>query len=437
MSDRHLAILGAGPVGLEAAVAAAEAGLSFTVYEATSAVAGNVRSWAHVTLFTPWSMNVSSRMRRALAAHDLEPPDDDRCPTGREMVEEVYDPVAALPRIAPNLELDTEVVEVGRDGFLKSDEIGTGARSERPFRLLLRTSDGSERVERADVVLDCTGTYHNPNALGAGGIRAPGEERHEAHIIRRIPELEVPDFTGAAPDWAGYRILLVGAGHSAQTAARDLAALMERAPGTEVTWAIRSEEPTFGAVEDDPLPARDALVGTARRLASPDSPFDVRPGCSVDSLDSSPEGIVVTLRTPGGESETVTVDRIISLTGSVGDARMYRQLQVHECWATSGPMRLAAALLATPGADCLDQESHGAETLRNPEPDFYILGSKSYGRNSTYLLRVGWEQIDEVFSLLGESRDASGPAPSSSGVRGSAPGAGRNAAVGAGSTGPS
>ena len=63
-------------------------------------------------------------------------------------------------------------------------------------------------------------------------------------------------------------------------------------------------------------------------------------------------------------------------------------------------MNLAAALLASPSADCLVQTSQGVDTLRTPEPDFYILGQKSYGRNPTFLMRVGWEQIDEVFSLL-------------------------------------
>jgi len=50
--------------------------------------------------------------------------------------------------------------------------------------------------------------------------------------------------------------------------------------------------------------------------------------------------------------------------------------------------------------DCLAQTSHGSDTLRNPEPGFFILGEKSYGRNSTYLMRVGWQQVDEVFPLL-------------------------------------
>lgn len=400
MSPRRIAILGAGPIGLEAALAASQAGLPFTVYEASLAVAGNVRSWGHVRLFTPWPMNVSSRMRDALAAAGREPPGGDRCPTGWELVEEVLEPVAALPSIEPNLRLGTRVLEVGREGLLKSDEIGTGTRGERSFRLLVRLPDGSERVERADVVLDCTGTYHNPNALGAGGIRAPGEEEVSDLIIRRIPDLEAPELDGEAPDWDGERILLVGAGHSAQTAARDLADLMDRAPETRVTWVIRSREPTFGAVEDDPLPARDALVERAAELASPGSPFDVRTGRSVEALRPSPEGIVVTLGGPEVDAEEVTVDRIVSLTGSVGDARIYRQLQVHECYATSGPMGLASALLASSSVDCLVQESQGPDTLRNPEPDFFILGRKSYGRNSTFLMRVGWEQVEEVFSIL-------------------------------------
>ncbi len=396
-----VAILGAGPIGLEAALAASECGFSFKVLEASDREAHNVRSWGHVQLFTPWSLNVSPRVREALAATGAAPPDGEECPTGAELVERVLEPLASLPTLAPHLKFATRVVEVGRDGLLKSDEIGTGARSDHAFRLLLAGPDGRETVEYADVVIDCTGTYDRPNALGVGGIHAPGERGLGGYITRSIPDFEATALGGDAPVWAGQRILLVGAGHSAQTVARDLEALVGRAPKTSVTWAIRSEEPTFGAVEKDPLPARDALVRYARHLAlGGASPFDVRLGCAVEALEASTEGIVVSLRREASAMERVVVDRIISLTGSVGDAQIYRQLQVHECWATSGPMKLAATLLASTSADCLTQESHGVDVLINPEPDFYILGSKSYGRNATFLLRVGWAQVDEVFSFL-------------------------------------
>lgn len=400
MNDPHIAILGAGPIGLEAAAAAVEAGLDFTVYEATEHVAGNVRSWGHVRLFTPWSMNVSPRMRRLLVSAGAFPPEDDTCPTGMELVDAVFEPLARLPAVAPRLRLASEVMEVGRDGLLKSDEIGTGARAARRFRLLVRDGRGREAVEHADVVLDCTGTYHNPNALGAGGIRAPGEEAAGEWIVRQIPDFDAAELETDGPTWSGRRILLVGGGHSAQTAARDLRRLMDRSPGTQVTWAVRSTDPTFGDVKNDPLPARAELVRIATHLASESSPFDVRLGRAVERLEASASGIVVTLADGTGRTETVVVDIILSLTGSVGDARLYRQLQIHECYATSGPMKLAAALLGAGAGDCLTQESHGVETLRNPEPDFYILGSKSYGRTNTFLLRVGWEQVDDVFALI-------------------------------------
>jgi len=103
----------------------------------------------------------------------------------------------------------------------------------------------------------------------------------------------------------------------------------------------------------------------------------------------------------GGEPRTVMVDRVLSLTGYVGDASLYRQLQIHECYATCGPMNLSAALLGAGAGDCLAQTTHGAETLKNPEPGFFILGSKSYGRNNTFLMRVGWQQVEEVFGLVG------------------------------------
>ncbi len=399
MSEPRLAILGAGPVGLDAALAARASGMAFTVYEASSSVAANVRAWGHVKLFTPWSMNVSPRARVALADVGAPPAGDD-CPTGAELVEKVLEPISALPDVAANLVLGTEVLEIGRDGLLKSDEVGTGARKGRRFRLLLRDSSGTESVDTTDIVLDCTGTYHNPNALGAGGICAPGERSLGEYITRRIPDFEAPQFTGDAQGWSGQRILLVGAGHSAQTVARALAGLVERVPGTNVVWVIRSSAPTFGAVENDALPDRFALSVRAHRLAGEPSPFDVRLGRSVGALQASPGGVIVTLVGGGVEEEMVVVDRIISLTGSVGEAGLYRQLQVHECWATSGPMKLAAALMSSSSADCLDQESHGAEALMNPEPDFFILGSKSYGRNTTFLLRTGWEQVDDVFTRL-------------------------------------
>ena len=393
----HIAILGAGPIGLEAALAAAEAGARFTLYEAGGDVAEHVRSWGHVRLFTAWDRNLSPRMRRWLerAGHDV--PCGDVYPTGLQLVDQVLGPLARLPEIAPNVRRGTRVLSVAREGLLKHEEIATERRGRSPFRLLVQTGDDPERIEHADIVIDCTGTYGVSNALGDGGIAAPGEGAAEDRITRTIP-----DVLGEPEVWVGRTTLLVGAGHSAQTVVRELAELAQANEGTRVIWALRREKPRWDIQDDDPLPQRSRLAQAAQELAAGDSPaIEAVLGVVVDSLRRTSNGIEVRFRRSDGSIETHEVDRIVSMTGYVGDDRLYRQLQVHECYAFSAPMKLSAALLSSSGgSDCLAQTSHGADTLENPEPGFFILGSKSYGRNNTFLMRVGWEQVDELFGTL-------------------------------------
>ena len=145
------------------------------------------------------------------------------------------------------------------------------------------------------------------------------------------------------------------------------------------------------------------LARRSRELAAGASPaVTVHRGAVVEGLARDGGKVRVTLRHADGATSTVEVDRVLSLTGSLGDTGLYRQLQVHECYAFAAPMKLSAALLgAAAGGDCLAQTSHGADTLVNPEPGFFILGAKSYGRNNTFLMRVGWEQVAEVFGALG------------------------------------
>ncbi len=400
-TPHSIAILGAGPTGLEAALAAADRGLALTLYEAADGVAGHVRDWSHVELFSPWAYDISPRARRALSAAGVELPDpsDPTCPTGKELVERVLEPLGELPQVRAHLRTGVNVVSVGRQGLLKHEEIASNTRRARPFRLLLRDSSGCEWVENANVVLDCTGSYSRPNALGDGGIPAPGEIPLTDEIRRTIPDLD-----SERAEWAGRTILVVGAGHSALTAVSDLADLAQSSPGTSVLWALRREHPDWHIDPSDPLPGRSRLAKRARAFLTDSSP-SVHPisGVVVESVSRNGNRYAVGLRRTDGTVETVHVDKILSLTGSVGDHELYRQLQIHECYATLGPMKLAAALLGSAGsssADCLDQESHGAETLLNPEPNFFILGAKSYGRNVSFLMRLGWQQVDEVFSLL-------------------------------------
>src|SRR5690606_9434954 len=114
--------------------------------------------------------------------------------------------------------------------------------------------------------LDASGTWSRPNPLGQAGLAAPGES--EARAAGRITA-PLPDVTGRDRDrFAGRHALAVGAGHSAANTLLDLAALAERAPGTRISWAVRSADVSrvYGGGDRDELAARGALGTRLRHL---------------------------------------------------------------------------------------------------------------------------------------------------------------------------
>lgn len=387
-------VLGAGPIGLECVLRARESGWDAEVYE-SGRVGESVRRWGHVRMFSPWRMNVSAAGRSAVGLDDIDPDD---LPTGAEYVARYLEPLAATPLLAGRVHLGSEAVGVSRGRLLKGDAIASDARRRPRFRVLLR-DDAGERVEEADVVVDATGTFATPNRLGPGGIPAVGE------LSVRGIEHRIPDLAGRhRAAFAGRRTLVVGAGHSAATAIVALEALASKVPRTRVVWVTRSEERRpVPEVMADPLAERARVAEAANRVAEDGEDWLERlPGTQVDALHEAGFGYRVTMGGPGGE-RSLEVDRVLALVGYRPDSDVARELQVQTCWATEGTYPLAAALLARAGedADCLQAgRDLDASTLLHPEPGFFTLGMKSYGRNPDFLLEVGFKQVDDLMTLL-------------------------------------
>ncbi len=402
---RRVAILGAGPIGLEAALAFAEAGFDVEVYE-RGEVAASLQRWGHITLFSPWSLNTSPRGLAALQAQGGALPDPDAFPTGHAYRDTYLAALASSPRLAGRVHTHTRVLGVGRQGVLKGELIGSASRRERPFRLLLEDAQGTQRIAHADLVLDATGTYEQPNPLGDAGLRAPGEDA-AARAGRVV--YGNPDVLGAARErFVGQHVALIGDGYSAATSLRALLTLVEQDAATRVTWITRSSEAPYARIPQDVLPQRDLLAALGNAIAAGDHPHGERvtrrPGAAVEAIQLE-EGGALTLLLRGEDgavSEVGGVHRVLACTGFRPDPGLYRELQVHQCYASEGPMKLAAALLAAGGGggDCLAQTSAGPETLKSPEPDLFILGAKSYGRRSDFLLKLGLQQIEELLTLV-------------------------------------
>ena len=398
----RLAILGAGPVGLEAALYAAHLELPFTIYE-RGRVGEHVQRWGHVKMFSPFGMNVTPLGMVAIRQHDSKRdfPNDASCTTGREHWEAYLDPLSKIDLLREHLRTDAQVLSIGRRGLLKQDTPagGNSSRGRQPFRFLVRFNKNQERIEEADVVLDCTGTYSQHRWIGDGGIAAVGEMSAEPHIAYGLE-----DILGTRQStYAGKNILVVGSGYSAATTVCNLAALAENHPDTWVYWLARGTgTQPIKRIPNDLLKERDRLAVWANTLATRgEGNVEFHSQTVIESAEwSGPDkGFKVTSRC-AGKPRTWEVERLIANVGFTPDRSLYRELQVHECYATFGPMNLSAALLKQAGLDCLQIPPQGAEALRNPEPNFFILGAKSYGRNSHFLLRNGFEQVREVFTLI-------------------------------------
>src|SRR5829696_5770680 len=127
MTTKTIAIIGAGPIGLEAALYARTLGHEVVVYE-RGEVADAVRSWGFVRLFSPWEMNTTTLGWKTLGATARS----DINPTGDELRDRYLRPLAVSRALDGRLRTHTAVVSIGRDDFAKSDAIAKPDRANSP-----------------------------------------------------------------------------------------------------------------------------------------------------------------------------------------------------------------------------------------------------------------------------------------------------------------
>lgn len=403
-----LAIVGAGPIGLEAAIAGLERGFDVHLFE-RGEVGAHPIAWGHVRMFTPWRMNLGTRSAERLRATGWSAPDPETRPSGLEYAETYLAPLAGLEILAGRIHTHAQVIHIARQGLAKGDGIGDPKRRDHPFRVMARDPGGRESFLHAFAVIDASGVYGRPNWAGDGGIPARGEL-----YLKPQMSYHVEDVLGVSRDrYAGKRTMVIGGGASAATVVSDLARLAEQVPGTTAVWVTRAAtERLLPEIPDDPLEERRALLSRARTLARGADPAVTHVGgARVEGFEFNSATHRYRVQLAIGEAPRMEeADQVIVNTGFGPDDSIYRELQVHACYATEGAMKLSAALLGSTSTDCLDVPAMGADTLAHPEPDFYVLGNKSYGRSNRFLLDAGFRHVDEVIEKLARGLEVAAPA---------------------------
>jgi hypothetical protein len=382
-------VIGAGPVGLAAAAHLLERHQDVIVLEAGPAAGHTIREWAHVRIFSDWRSVIDPAAGRRLSETGWSEPTLGEIPTGGDVVRNYLEPLAAT--LSDHVRFDHRVIAVARHDI---DKLVTDGRDLRPFIVRIETPLGTEELV-ASAVVDASGTWMNHNPLGSSGLPAPGEA--SATRLR----YGMPDVLGGERSrYAGKRVLVVGAGHSAANALLDLTELALGEPDTVPIWAIRrpGADRTYGGLENDELPGRGKL-GLELRHRVDDGRIELVADFKTSQLMESADGVAVSGTAADGSTRTIVVDEVIATTGQRPDLAMTRELRLDlDPWLEAP--RALAPLIDPNLHSCGTVPPHGVDELSHPESGFYTVGVKSYGRAPTFLMATGYEQVRSVAAAI-------------------------------------
>lgn len=385
-----VAVIGAGPQGLAAAAHLAERSVPVVVLEAGSSPAAAVAEWGHVRLFSEWPELIDAAGARLLDGSGWQAPTTGY-PTGAQWIEKYLAPLAVA--LGDRVRFGARVTGVSRLG---RDRLVDAGRGDQPFTVHVSPAQGEEYRLQARAVIDASGTWSTPNPAGADGLPAIGEAASVDLLSYRIP-----DFRDRA-GFAGKHTVVIGSGHSAVTAVLALARMARRDPSTTVTWALRRATAgnTFGGGDADELPARGALGIKAKEHVDAGL-VSLVTGFRVERVTRDGERPVLVAE----DGRTLTADRVVVLTGFRPDLSFLSELRLELDPTLQAPVRIAAEV--DPNVhSCGSVAATGAADLAQPEPDFYLVGAKSYGRAPTFLAPTGYEQVRSVAAEIAGDREA-------------------------------
>ena len=387
-----IAIIGGGPIGLAAAAHLAKHGGSFILLEAGENIGSNILTWGHVRLFSSWQYNIDKAALDLLEQSGWEAPDIKALPTGKEIVEKYLQPLANLPEIKPFIHLNTKVLSIGKKNV---DKMKTANREKKPF-LIYTEKEGVLQIYEARAVLDASGTWGNPNPANSNGIWLKEEKSLNEHIFYGIPDILGKE----QKRYANKRVAVVGSGHSAINTLLELAKLKESNPKTIIVWIMRKQrvEEAYGGEEKDALEARGALGSRIHQLVDEGSVEVITP-YKIQRVARTKDGMDIVGHQEEQEIKVNDVHEMIVNTGNRPNLSIISEIRTSIDSATESIATLAP--LMDPNLhSCGTVRPHGEKELRQPEKDFYIVGSKSYGRAPTFLMATGYEQVRSIVAYL-------------------------------------
>ncbi|MFT4246091.1 MAG: NAD(P)-binding domain-containing protein [Micrococcaceae bacterium] len=398
--DLPVVVIGAGPIGIAGAVHLQNRGLKFVLFEQSEKIAGAVEQWRHVSLFSPWKRNVDELSIKLLEKHGYKIPDMNGNPTGSDFIDEYLAPLAATDELTSHIKTGVKVIAVARMGVdkLKMND------KKSPFVVRVKTKQGIKEVQ-ARGIIDASGTWRNPNPLGASGIPAIGELENQKYLAGTLPDV----LGSERARFADKRVLVVGNGYSAANTILALTELVKAAPKTKIYWAIRgkSVKHFYNRGHLSSKAVRWKIGQQIKELVETSNKLQIVNQFAINSFTEVADGVEVSGDTPEGK-KSIVVDIIANGTGFRPNFDIHKEIYTDFDAAVEAPTRMLTFMQST--ADHPKEvEFAGATAVSHPQSDFYVIGMKSYGRLPGFFLFFGYEQARVAVAALANDLEAAGP----------------------------
>ena len=390
-----VAILGGGPVGVEAALYARFLGYYVILFDARRVGSRLVR-WGEHPLPVSWSQATSSLGLAALEAQGMLDgiPNVDALISCQDYVAKYLTPIAKSDLIIESVQINSPAISISRAHWPKGQPNSIKDRAEDEFRLLIDSKVRGQYTQLADIILDCTGTGRRPGGIGPGGGQAIGQSAHGNHF-----EVGVRDAAGKDRDkLVGKHTVMFGSGVVACYNAVQLAKLIHEHPSTKLTWIIPQ-----GRKQEDwlrPIAAQlaDLAIDASRILTGDRTNVVPLEAWGAESIARDANG-KWQLNLLVGEEDTLDITADVVLVTEAQQSWDFADgLAIELCPNRQLTVSANEWLKNQTPSDAL---TIAPESFVTSEPHYYVLGSKSVGGDPRFTFAHARQQIQQAFALIG------------------------------------
>ncbi|HUP82537.1 MAG TPA: hypothetical protein VM260_28545 [Pirellula sp.] len=365
-----IAIIGAGPVGIEAAIYARFLGYFVSIFEQRR-VAHRMLDWHNRPLDVTVQDCTSSLGHAALAAQNPEyvRKNPDERFTGKTYAEEYLLPLAKTDLLFDDIHFLSPVADVSRYRTLVSDKIECQERCKDEFRILVEGRHRGPWVSRTDVVIDCRGLTQKSSGMGPGGGLAIGEALNRETFLLHTPL----DRKFDAKSVLGKHVCLIGQSVRAGQFASEYLEQFGEEGSNRLTWLVRPDR------RHDSRTVEIALRDIGRRHASN---INVIESLGVEHIQRNDLGQYL-LKFLRDDDSTVEMqcDAVVSLNGG-------------------RPIPLSTELLCEK-----PRNNRICSSFVTNEPGYYVLRGGDVEAGAGVGLKDAFCSIRELFAMLAGRQD--------------------------------